>query len=142
MDNNKTITMSLAEYEAMKHNVVHLKQIVDDRTILIVNDFGTEKMRYVSVEGNKLFSELQTRVKYLEQREKNWMDMATEWNDKRSEYERKIDKYERLSRVRGNVEENFRVLNGKYHLLQRELSDCKEGRSPVARRLFSRFWRK
>lgn len=140
--NNTTITMPLKEYEALKHNVVHLKQIIDDRTILVVTDFGTEKMRYVSVEGNKIFSELQTRVKYLEQREKNWVEMATEWNDKRSEYERMVDGYKRLSRMRENVEANYRALNGRYCLLQRELSDLKEGRSPIARRLFGRFWRK
>ena len=68
--------------------------------------------------------------------------MATDWHDKQSDYQRKIDTYERLSRVRVNMEENFRVLNGKYHLLQRELSDCKQGRSPEARRFFHRFWRK
>jgi hypothetical protein len=140
--NNTTITMPIKEYEALKHNVVHLKQIIDNRTILVVNDFGTEKMRYVSVEGNKLFSELQTRVKYLEQREKNWGEMAMEWNDKRSEYERMVDGYHRLSRMRENVEANYRALNGRYCLLQRELSDLKEGRSSIARRLFGRFWRK
>ena len=139
---DKTITMPLAEYETMKHSIVHLKQIVDDRTILVVNEFGTEKMRYVSVEGNKLFSELQSRVKYLEQREKNWLEMATDWNEKQSDYQRKVDGYERLSRMRVNMEENYRVLRAKYDLLQRELSDLKEGRSPVARRLFGKFWRK
>jgi hypothetical protein len=114
MSDNTTITMPLKEYEALKHNVVHLKQIVNDRTILVVNDFGVETMRYVSVEGNKLFSELQTRVKYLEQREKNWVEMATEWHDKQSEYERMVDGYHRLSRMRENVEANYRALNGRY----------------------------
>jgi predicted RNase H-like nuclease (RuvC/YqgF family) len=137
--NNTTITMPLKEYEALKHNVVHLKQIVDDRTILVVNDFGTEKMRYVSVEGNKLFSELQTRVKYLEQREKNWIVACEEWNKRQGEYEQKIDRMERKERMTHSMEENYRVLKAKYDLLKREL-DEKQPKS-AAYKYFHRYFR-
>jgi predicted nuclease with TOPRIM domain len=139
MSNSTTITMPLKEYEALKHNVVHLKQIVDDRTILVVNNFGVETMRYVSVEGNQLFSELQTRIKYLEQREKNWMVECEEWNKRRSEYEQKIDRMERKERMTHSMEENYRVLRGKYDLLKREL-DEKQPKS-AAYKYFHRYFR-
>lgn len=142
--NNTTITMPLKEYEAMKHNVVHLKQIVDDRTILKIDNWndGEEKVRYVSVEGNKLFSELQARIKYLEQRENNWQVMSDEWEKITTEKNNKIDRMERKERMAHNVEEQYRVLKAKYDLLEREMSDLKQGRSPEARRFFHRFWRK
>ena len=140
MSNSTTITMPLKEYEAMKHNVVHLKQIVDDRTILKIEHWGgEEKVRYVSVEGNQLFSELQTRVKYLEQREKNWMTMSEEWDIKQREYRLKIDRMERKERMTHDVEENYRVLKAKYDLLKRELDD-KQPKS-AAYKYFHRFFR-
>lgn len=143
MSNNTTITMPLREYEAMKHNVVHLKQIVDDRTILKIEHWGgEEKVRYVSVDGNKLFSELQTRVKYLEQRENNWQVMSDEWDKRQTDYRVKLDRMERKERMTHNMEEQCRVLKAQVCLLQRELDEIHNERTSVARRFFARLWRK
>jgi DNA repair ATPase RecN len=143
---NKTITMPLSEYENMVSNAKMKDSIISERTILEVSKFteakGLETITYVSVDKDKLFSELQTRVKQLESREETYGKQINDWNEYYRKTQAKIDELGRHKRMSESRDDEFRKLVGAYDEVKRELDEYKTNRVSGVRRFFRRFWRK
>jgi len=143
---NKTITMPLSEYEAMVSNAKMRDAIISERSILEERKWNTDEGRietitYVSVDKNKLFSKLQTRVKQLESREERYVKQSEELIEADKVMQAKIDKLQREKRMSERREDEYRGLMGKYAEVKRELDELRGERVTGVRRFFRRFWR-
>lgn len=138
--------MPLSEYEAMVSNAKMKDSIINERSILEVSTWNTdaggiETITYVSVDKNKLFSKLQTRVKQLESREETYSKQINDWNEYYRKTQAKIDELGRYKRMSESRDDEFRKLVGKYDEVKRELDELNGDRVTGVRRFFRRFWR-